>query len=63
MKIEIGDRGRLNHIIIVPLTTTTEQWEQNDNMVMSWIVENIDRDLTECFLDYTSTAHELWTRI
>ena len=25
MKIEIGDRGRLNHIIIVPPTTTTEQ--------------------------------------
>ena len=63
MKTEISDRGRLNHITMVPPTTTNEQWEQNDSMVMSWIIENIDRDLVDCFLDYTTTAHELWTRI
>ena len=59
---EIGDQGRFNHITIIPPTTTTEQWEQNDSMVMSWIIENIDRDLIKCFLDYTTTAHELCTR-
>ena len=62
MKTEISDRGRLKHITMVPPTTTNE-WEQNDCIVMSWIIENIDRDLTYCFLDYTNTAHELWTRI
>ena len=59
IKTEISDRGRLNHITIVPPTTTNEQWEQNDSMVMSWIIKNIDRDLIERFLDYPTTAHEL----
>ena len=63
MKTEISGRGRLNQITMVPTTTTNEQCEQNDSMVMSWIIENIDRDLVDCFLDYTTTAHELWTRI
>ena len=63
MKTEIDDRGKLNHITIVPPTTKNEQWKQNDSMVMSWIIENIDRDHIKCFLDYATSAHELWTKI
>ena len=63
MKTEISDLGRLNHITMVPPATTNEQWEQNDSMVISWIIENIDRDHIDCFLGYTTTAHELWTII
>ena len=63
MKTEIGDRGRLNHIIAISPSTANPQWVQNDYMVISWIINNIDCDLVEYFLDYTTSAQDLWTRI
>ena len=32
-------------------------------MVISWIINNIDRDLVEYFLDYITSTQDLWTRI
>ena len=63
MKTEFSDRGRLNHITAIFPSTTNLQWVQNDCMVISWIINNIDRDLVEYFLDYTTSARDLWTRI
>ena len=34
------------------------QWEQRDAMVIAWIIENIDGEIVNQFLDYT-TAHSL----
>ena len=63
MKTEIGDRGRLNHITVISLSTTNPQWVQNDCMVISWIINNNDHDLVEYFVDYTTSTRTLWTRI
>ena len=65
MKTEICDWGKLNHITAIsPSTTTTnQQWVKNDCIVISWIIKNIDRDLIEYFLNYTTSAQDLWTRI
>ncbi|XP_057540796.1 uncharacterized protein LOC130818653 [Amaranthus tricolor] len=38
------------------------QWAQKDAMVIAWIIENIDGDIVNQFLDYT-TAHSLWQGI
>ena len=61
MQIAIGGRGRLNHIIVNPISPDDpeyQQWAQKDSMVISWIIENIDGDLVNQFLDY-KTARDL----
>ena len=65
MQIAIGGRGRLNHIIINPISPDDpeyQQWAQKDSMVISWIIENIDGDLVNQFWDY-KTARDLWKGI
>ncbi|XP_057518458.1 uncharacterized protein LOC130799377 [Amaranthus tricolor] len=65
IQIAIEGRGRLSHIIDVPPEPTTSnyiQWKQRDSIVLSWIIANIDSDLVNQFLDYT-TAWELWKGI
>uniref|UniRef100_A0A803M0T0 Retroviral polymerase SH3-like domain-containing protein n=1 Tax=Chenopodium quinoa TaxID=63459 RepID=A0A803M0T0_CHEQI len=65
MHIAIGGRGRLNHITanpVPPVDPEYQQWAQKDSMVLSWIIENIDGDLVNQFLDY-KTAIELWKGI
>ena len=65
MQIAIGGRGRLNHIIVNPISPDDpeyQQWAQKDLMVISWIIENIDGDLVNQFLDY-KTARDLWKGI
>uniref|UniRef100_A0A803L9R4 GAG-pre-integrase domain-containing protein n=1 Tax=Chenopodium quinoa TaxID=63459 RepID=A0A803L9R4_CHEQI len=65
MQIAIGGRGRLNHIIANPVSLDDpeyQQWAQRDSMVLSWIIENIDGDLVNQFLDY-KTARDLWKGI
>uniref|UniRef100_A0A3Q7F038 GAG-pre-integrase domain-containing protein n=1 Tax=Solanum lycopersicum TaxID=4081 RepID=A0A3Q7F038_SOLLC len=65
MQIAIGGRGRLNHIIVNPISPDNpeyQQWAQKDSMVISWIIENIDGDLVNQFLDY-KTARDLWKGI
>ena len=65
MQIAIGGRGRLNHIIVNPISPDDpeyQQWAQKDSMVISWIIENIDGDLVNQFLDY-KTARDLWKGI
>ena len=65
MYIAIGGRGRLNHIKAEPVPPTDseyQQWAQKDSMVLSWIIENIEGDLVNQFLDYT-IARELWKGI
>ena len=65
MHVAIGGRGRLNHITVGPPPPSDPnytQWEQRDAMVIAWIIENIDGDIVNQFLDYT-TAHSLWQGI
>ncbi|CAO2835123.1 unnamed protein product [Amaranthus hypochondriacus] len=65
MHLSISGRGRLNHIIASPPSTDApdyEKWAQCDSMVVSWIIENIESDLQNQFLDYP-TASELWKSI
>ncbi|XP_057543943.1 uncharacterized protein LOC130823341 [Amaranthus tricolor] len=62
MHVAIGGRGRLSHITVVPPPPSDPnyvQWEQRDAMVISWIIENIDGEIVNQFLDYT-TAQSLW---
>ena len=63
--IAIDGRGRLNHIIDAPLEPTASnylQWIQRDSVVLSWIIANIDSDLVNQFLNYTTTW-DLWKGI
>ena len=65
MHVAIGGRGQLNHITIgspPPSDPNYTQWEQRDAVVIVWIIENIDEDIVNQFLDYT-TAHSLWQGI
>ena len=65
MQISIGGRGRLSHITAnSPPTIDPEyaQWSQKDSMVIPWIIENIDIDLANQFLEYT-TSRDLWRGI
>ena len=65
IQIAIEGRGRLSHIIDVPPEPTASnyiQWKQRDSVVLSWIISNIDSNLVNQFLDYT-TAWELWKGI
>ena len=65
MHVAIGGRGRLSHITAVPPPPSNPyyvQWEQRDDMVISWIIENIDGEIVNQFLDYTTTR-SLWLGI
>ena len=65
MKIALEGRGRLKHIIDTPPSSTDAnylKWKQQDSMVLSWIISNIESELMNQFLDYT-TAYDLWNGI
>ena len=65
MHVAIGGRGWLNHITAGPPPPSDPnyiQWEQRDAMVIAWIIENIDGDIVNQFLDYT-IVHSLWQGI
>lgn len=65
MHVAIGGRGWLSHITTAPPPSTDPdfaQWEQLDAMVIAWIIENIDGEIVNHFLDYT-VAHSLWQGI
>ena len=62
MHLAINDRGRLSHITASPLSIKdpgNASWVQRDESVFSWIVENVDTELVNQYLDYP-TAYELW---
>ena len=61
MHVAIGGQGRLSRVTAghpQPSEPNYTQWELRDAMVIAWIIENIDGDIVNQFLDYT-TAHSL----
>ncbi|XP_057522436.1 uncharacterized protein LOC130802433 [Amaranthus tricolor] len=65
MHLAISGRDRLNHIIDDPPSTNDpsySQWIKRDSIVISWILENIDSDLMNQYLDFP-TAKALWQGI
>ena len=65
MQIAVDGRGRLSHITAALVANTEpeySQWAQQHSIVISWIIENIDADLVNQFLDYTA-ARDLWKGI
>ena len=65
MHVAIGGRGRLSHITAAPPPPSDPdyaQQEQRDATVIVWIIENIDEEIVNQFLDYT-TAQSLWQGI
>ena len=65
MHLAISGRGRLNHIIDDPpskIDPAYNQWTRSDSIVISWILENIDSDLVNRYLDFP-TAKALWQGI
>ena len=65
MHVAIGGKGRLNHVtdaLVPPTDPEYIQWAQREQIVFSWIIENIDGELVNQFLDYT-TARDLWKGI
>ena len=62
MHIAIERKTRLYHITAAPpqpTNPTYSQWKQRDTIVLSWIISNIETDLINQFLDYT-TSWDLW---
>lgn len=52
----------MNHIIVTPPSpakSNYQQWKQNDSIVLSWIITNIEQDLIDQFIDY-NTSWDLW---
>ena len=65
MHLAISGRAWLKHIIADPPTKNDpkyNQWTRYDLIVISWILENIDTDLVNQFLDFP-TAKTLWSGI
>ncbi|XP_057516442.1 uncharacterized protein LOC130797733 isoform X1 [Amaranthus tricolor] len=65
MQLELGGRGRLNHITASPPSQEDPdytKWSQRDSLVISWIIGNIDPELQNQFLDYP-TSRDLWKGI
>ncbi|XP_057529771.1 uncharacterized protein LOC130808310 [Amaranthus tricolor] len=65
MHLAISRRGRLNHIIDDPPSKNDpayNQWTRSDSIVISWILENIDSDLVNQYLDFP-IAKALWQGI
>ncbi|CAO2826349.1 unnamed protein product [Amaranthus hypochondriacus] len=65
MYLAISGRGKLNHIIANPPQPNDPgytTWTQQDAIVVSWIIENIETDMVNNFLDYP-TARDLWKGI
>ena len=65
MQIAINSRGKLNHITNEPSKITDSnypQWARHDSIVISWIIENIDAEIVNQFIDY-NTARDLWQGI
>ena len=56
MHVAIGGRGWLSHITVAPpppIDPNYAQWEQKDDIVIAWIIENINEEIVNKFLDYT----------
>ena len=65
MHLAISGCGQLKHIIADPPTKNDleyNQWARYDSIVILWILENIDTDLVNQFLDFP-TAKALWSGI
>ncbi|XP_057526492.1 uncharacterized protein LOC130805723 [Amaranthus tricolor] len=65
MQIAINSRGKLNHITNEPSKITDPNYPQcapHDSIVISWIIENIDAEIVNQFIDY-NTARDLWQEI
>ena len=63
--LAISGRDLLNHIIDDPLSKNDpayNQWTRSDSIVISWILENINPDLVNQYLDFP-TAKTLWQGI
>lgn len=65
ISLAIDGRGRLKHITAPPPRkedSTYEQWRQSDSIVLTWILENIEADIVNQYIDYP-TAWDLWKGI
>ena len=64
MKKVVGDRGKKSHLIVIPSTPkeiepTYEKWEQADQTVFTWIIQNIEISLINNVSQFP-TANVLW---
>ncbi|VFQ89178.1 unnamed protein product [Cuscuta campestris] len=65
MSLALDGRGRLKHITAVPLKTDDPKyikWRQTDSTVITWILENIESDIVNQYIEYP-TAWDLWKGI
>ena len=65
MHLAISGRGREEHLTTAPPPVTAPErpkWAQKDAIVISWILDNIESELVNQFLDYP-TARDLWQGI
>ncbi|VFQ62771.1 unnamed protein product [Cuscuta campestris] len=65
MSLALDGRGRLKHIIAAPLKSDDAKyikWRQADSTVITWILENIESDIVNQYIDYP-TAWDLWKGI
>ena len=65
MHLAISGHSRLNHITAVPPSKKDleyNRWTRYNSIVISWILENMDTDLVNQFLDF-SIAKVLWLGI
>lgn len=64
MKISVGGKGKLKHLTGDPAPPKKEaadytKWEENDLLVFSWILNNIEEKFINSVSEY-STAKEVW---
>ncbi|VFQ81431.1 unnamed protein product [Cuscuta campestris] len=65
MSLALDGRGRLKHITATPLKSGDPKfikWRQADSTVITWILENIESDIVNQYIDYP-TAWDLWKGI
>ncbi|KAL2241041.1 UNVERIFIED_CONTAM: hypothetical protein Sindi_0745300 [Sesamum indicum] len=67
IKIALGARRRLGYIDGTQTKSmedkeAIEQWQKNDYMVVSWILNSISKEIAEAFL-YAESARDLWVEL
>ncbi|XP_076950879.1 uncharacterized protein LOC143623998 [Bidens hawaiensis] len=66
MSIALSAKNKLRFVtgdVPIPSIPTQQQlWQRCNDMVISWILNTLSKDISESVL-YTQTAHQLWTEL
>ncbi|XP_078165216.1 uncharacterized protein LOC144559922 [Carex rostrata] len=63
--ISLKGKGKYGHVTgdKNKLATNPEEWEIHDNLIMSWLLNSMEPQISELFMIGAETSAKLWTEI